>query len=243
MNQADELRNRDTNRVVTGVVPETRYTAARQAWDDRYGHAVLQARNWRLAFFALCPLLLLLAGWSIWQSAQIRTRYIPVFVDRVTGSYRAGPQAENPTFRPGQREIAATLRQWIELTRSVSTDPVVVRENNVAARWFMTQASVAKLNQAQSIWPPLQQIGQESVTVDGITVEPIPGSKSWSADWSETRYNEQGERLERYSMSMTISVENAAPPDDAQGGDINPFGIYFTDFNWTRKAVSKPPQG
>lgn len=236
MNPADELRSRDTQRIATDAPQDTRYTAARQSWDDRYGHAVLQARNWRLAFFSLCPLVLLFAGWSIWQAEQVRIRYIPVFIDRVTGAYRAGPQAENPSFRPGQREIAATLRSWIELTRSVSTDPVVVRDNNASARWFMTQPAVARLNQEQAAWPPLQRIGQESVAVDGITVEPIPDSKSWSADWYETRYDAEGGVIERYRMSMTVAIVTAHPPDDPQGGNINPFGIYFSAFNWTRKV-------
>jgi type IV secretion system protein VirB5 len=241
MNQAEELRDRDVNRVTTDITPETRYTVARQGWDDRYGHAVLQARNWRLAFFTLCPLLLLFAAWCIWQSTQARVRYIPVFIDRVTGAYRAGPQSEHPTFRPGELEISATLRAWIEETRSVSTDPVVLRNNNTTARWFMNEAAVNHLNQEQSAWEPLQHIGAESVTVEGITLEPIPGSNSWSGDWYETRYNAQGDITERYRMSATLSVIKAAPPDDLQGSNINPFGIYITAFDWTRKTEAATP--
>ena len=35
---------------------ESRYMAARQIWDGRIGSAVVQAKNWRLAFFTTASL-------------------------------------------------------------------------------------------------------------------------------------------------------------------------------------------
>src|SRR6202046_5805454 len=53
--------------------PETPYQRAGQVWDERIGSARVQAKNWRLAFFAALALSGGLAGGLVWQSARSTT--------------------------------------------------------------------------------------------------------------------------------------------------------------------------
>ena len=57
--------------------PATPYQSAAQVWDDRIGSARVRAKNWRLMAFGCLVLALLMAGGSVWRSAQsIVTPYV-----------------------------------------------------------------------------------------------------------------------------------------------------------------------
>jgi len=107
--------------------PATPYQAAAQAWDERIGSARVQAKNWRLMAFGCLALALLMAGGLVWRSAQsIVTPYV-VEVD-TGGQVRAVGEATTP-YRPNDAQIAHHLARFITLVRSLSIDPVVVRQN------------------------------------------------------------------------------------------------------------------
>src|SRR5690606_34085533 len=116
--------------------PATPYQAAAQAWDERNGSARVQAKNWRFMAFGCLALALLMAGGLVWRSAQsIVTPYV-VEVDR-TGQVRAVGEAATP-YRPVDAQIAYHLARFVTLVRSLSIDPIVVRQNWLEAYDYTT---------------------------------------------------------------------------------------------------------
>lgn len=237
MSQADDLQNPGQNRVKLSPEVETPYSRGQRIWDDRLGSVVMQAKNWRLAFFGLLPVTFLAVGWGLYQTGQHRDVPVPILVDRVTGDSQSLGPINNFHYTATDQNVSSAIRNWIEWTRSVSIDPVVVKQNNFKARAFLLKESTAKLNLIQQQWEPLQKVGQLPVQVDNINVQRIPGSASWTASWDETVYNRDGAVVDKYRENMTITVLLGDPPSKEPATSINPFGIYFPDFNPIRQAA------
>ena len=144
------------------------YQAAAQVWDDRIGSARVQAKNWRLMAFGCLVLALLMAGGLVWRSAQsIVTPYV-IEVDQA-GQVRAVGEAATP-YRPGDAQIAHHLARFVTLVRSLSIDPIVVRQNWLDAYDYTTDKGAAVLNDYARTNDPFARIGKESVTVQITSV-------------------------------------------------------------------------
>src|SRR5690606_3011396 len=154
---------RPRSRYAESPEPATPYQAAAQDWDERIGSARVQARNWRLMAFGCLVLALLMAGGLVWRSAQsIVTPYV-VEVDR-SGQVRAVGEAATQ-YRPNEAQTAHHLARFITLVRSLSIDPVIVRQNWLDAYDYTTDRGAAVLNDYARTNDPFTRIGQESVTV------------------------------------------------------------------------------
>ncbi len=86
--------------------------AARQIWDGRIGSAVVQAKNWRLAFFTTLSLCGgMAAGW-FWQSERGTVVPWVVQVDKL-GNVASGQARPPPTYHPTDPIIARDLANFI----------------------------------------------------------------------------------------------------------------------------------
>ncbi len=106
--------------------PVTPYQKAAQVWDERMGAARVQARNWRIMAFACLALAVGLAGGLVWQSAQSRITPYVVEVDKLGTVQTVGPAVQ--TYEPSDAQIAFHLARFITNVRSLSIDPIVVRQ-------------------------------------------------------------------------------------------------------------------
>ncbi|MFV0278829.1 MAG: conjugal transfer protein TrbF, partial [Parahaliea sp.] len=185
--------------------PATPYQAAAQAWDERIGSARVQAKNWRLMAFGCLALALLMAGGLVWRSAQsIVTPYV-VEVD-TGGQVRAVGEAATP-YRPDEAQTAHHLARFITLVRSLSIDPVVVRQNWLDAYDYTTDRGAAVLNDYARTNDPFARIGQESVTVQINSVVRASDS-SFQVRWSEHRFvNGAAAGIERWTAVVSIVLQ------------------------------------
>ncbi|MBN5084387.1 conjugal transfer protein TrbF, partial [Stenotrophomonas maltophilia] len=141
--------------------PATPYQAAGQVWDERIGLPRVQAKNWRLMAFGCLTLALLMAGGLVWRSAQsIVTPYV-VEVDNA-GQVRAVGEAATP-YRPNDAQTAHHIARFVTLVRSLSIDPIVVRQNWLDAYDYTTDKGAAVLNDYARVNDPFARIGKESV--------------------------------------------------------------------------------
>ncbi|WP_049231719.1 conjugal transfer protein TrbF, partial [Pseudomonas aeruginosa] len=123
--------------------PATPYQAAGQVWDERIGSSRVQAKNWRFMAFGCLTLALLMAGGLVWRSAQsIVTPYV-VEVDSA-GQVRAVGEAATP-YRPSDAQTAHHIARFVTLVRSLSIDPIVVRQNWLDAYDYTTDKGAAML--------------------------------------------------------------------------------------------------
>ncbi|MBV7460277.1 MULTISPECIES: conjugal transfer protein TrbF [unclassified Acidovorax] len=220
--------------------PITPYQAAGQVWDERIGSARVQAKNWRLMAFGSLSLALLMAGGLVWRSAQsIVTPYV-IEVDQA-GQVRAVGEAATP-YQPADAQIAFHLARFISGVRSLSIDPIVVRQSWLEAYDYTTDKGAAVLNDYARTNDPFSRIGQQSVAVQVNSVVRASDT-SFQVRWTERRYvNGEAAGLDRWTAVLSIVLQT---PRTEERLRKNPLGIYVNGLSWTREletseGVKKP---
>jgi type IV secretion system protein VirB5 len=221
--------------------PVTPYQAAGQVWDERIGGARVQARNWRLIAFGCLAQALLVGGGLVWRSAQsIVTPYV-VEVD-AAGQVRAVGEAASP-YQPNDAQIAFHLSRFITDVRSLSIDPVVVRQNWLEAYDYTTDRGAATLNDYARANDPFAHVGQNTVAVEVTSVVRASDS-SFQVRWIERGFaNGSPSGVERWTAVLTVVLQ--APRTEARLRK-NPLGIYVNGLSWSREletsadGVKKP---
>lgn len=210
--------------------PVTPYQAAAQVWDARIGSARVQAKNWRYMAFGCLSLALLMAGGLVWRSAQsIVTPYV-VEVDSA-GQVRAVGEAATP-YKPSDAQIAHHLARFVTDVRSLSIDPIVVRQNWLEAYEYTTDRGAATLNDYARANDPFSRIGQSSVAVQ-INSVVRASDASFQVRWTERRYvNGEAAGLERWTAVLAIVLQ---APRTEERLRRNPLGIYVNGLSWSRE--------
>ena len=151
---------------------ESRYMAARQIWDGRIGSAVVQARNWRLAFFTTAILCGgMAAGW-FWQSERGTVVPWVVQVDKLGNVEAQGPATGS--FRPTDPIIARDIANFIKDVRNISTDAAVVRADWLDAYKYLTDRGKLALNDYAQHNDPFSKIGKAGVIAPGMPAPATP---------------------------------------------------------------------
>lgn len=220
---------RTTNRYGETPVAVTPYQKAAQVWDERIGSARVQARNWRFMAFGCLLLCGAVAGGLIWQSLQSR---ITPYVIEVTnlGEVRAVGPAED-VYKPSDAQLAYHLAEFIKRVRSVSVDPVVLREQWLSAYNYVTDRAAQILNEYARENDPFAEVGRRSVSVE-VTSVVRASEDSFQVKWIERHYlNGAFQRLERHTAILTIIFQKPATVIALQK---NPLGLYVHGLNWSR---------
>ncbi|WP_137113750.1 conjugal transfer protein TrbF [Mesorhizobium sp. GR13] len=210
--------------------PETPYQKAAQAWDERIGSARVQAKNWRIMAFGS---LILSAGFAsalVWQSARGTVVPWVVQVDSLGQSQAAAPAVAD--YRPTDPQIAFHLGRFIEQTRSIPSDAIIVRQNWLRAYEFTTDRGAATLNDYARANDPFTKVGRQQIAVEVSSV--IRASNdSFRVAWTERHYeNGQLSTTERWTAILTIVIQT---PRDAERLRANPLGIYVNAISWSRE--------
>jgi type IV secretory pathway TrbF-like protein len=210
--------------------PETPYQKAAQVWDERIGSARVQAKNWRLMAFGCLVLATGLASGLVWQSAKSRITPYVVEVDKL-GEVRAVGQAAEP-YQPTDAQIAYYLARFIGDVRSLSIDPVVVRQDWLEAYDYVTDRGAKILNQFARTNDPFKAVGKRSVSVEVTSVVRASDS-SFQVKWTEQTYEEGSlTKTERWTAILTIVIQQ---PRDVATLRKNPLGIYVHGLDWSRE--------
>ena len=183
--------------------------------------------------FGCLLLALLMAGGLVWRSMQsIVTPYV-VEVDNA-GQVRAVGEAATP-YRPNDAQTAHQLARFVTLVRSLSIDPIVVRQNWLDAYDYTTDKGAAVLNDYARVNDPFTRIGKESVTVQ-ITSVVRASDTSFNVRWTERRYvNGASAGLERWTAVVSIVHQ---PPRTEARLRKNPLGLYVNGLSWSRELDS-----
>jgi len=210
--------------------PQTPYQRAGQVWDERIGSARVQARSWRLAFFAALALRGGLAGGLVWQSARSTITPWVVQLDKLGQAQAIAPAIAD--YRPTDPEIAWHLARFISEVRSIPADPVVLRQDWFDAYNYVTDKGALALNDYARSNDPFSKVGKTQISVDVASV--IRASDdSFRVEWIEHRYVDGAlASTERWSAILTIVVQT---PTDADRLKKNPLGVYVHALNWSKE--------
>jgi type IV secretory pathway TrbF-like protein len=216
--------------------PETPYNSARREWNDRTGALVKQAYNWRVAFFAQFLVSIVLVAALVYKSAQSSVEPYLIEHNAATGEAVGVGRMPAWNYSPQVNEYRHFLGHWLELVRSVSMDSVVVKRNWLDAYRFTTQAAANQLNDWAQKDDRLAKIGQEMVSVEVISINPIADSHSYQIRWTETVRTKEGALKEQHSMTGVFPVKVEPPnPQDEAGLRANPLGIKIdAGFQWSK---------
>ena len=213
--------------------PTTPYQRAAQAWDDRIGSARVQARNWRLIALLSVATTGGLAAALVVQSARgVVTPWI-VEVDGRGEAVAVGPASAGA--RPDDAQIAWHLGRFIDQVRSISADPVVVRQNWLRAYDYATDTGAQALSDHARRNDPFAEIGRVQVSVEISSV--IRASPdSFRVAWIERRFVDgQLAETSRWTAILTVALQ---PPRSAETLKRNPLGIYVVALNWSKELSS-----
>ncbi|NTF47076.1 conjugal transfer protein TrbF [Rhizobium rhizogenes] len=210
--------------------PETPYQKAAQVWDERIGSARVQARNWRYMAFGSLILSAGFAGALVYQSARGTVVPWVVQVDNLGQAQAVAPATAD--FRPTDPQVAWHLARFIEQTRSIPADPIIVRQNWLRAYEWTTDRGATALNDYARANDPFTKVGKQQIAVEVSSV--IRASPdSFRVAWTERHFeNGQISTTERWTAILTIVIQ---PPRDAERLKVNPLGIYVNAINWSRE--------
>ncbi len=217
--------------------PVTPYQKAAQLWDERIGSARVQANNWRLMAFGSLVLSFGLAGGVLWQSVQSRVVPYVVEVDRLGGVRAIGPAIE--PYHPSDAQIAYYLAHFISDVRSLSIDPIVVRNNWLEAYAYATDHAAVFLNGYAQKNDPFKSVGERTVSVDVNSVVRVSDT-SFQVKWTEQTYDHNAlNKTEHWTAILSVVTRQPATADVLHK---NPLGLYVNGINWTQElSVSEAP--
>jgi len=220
---------RSQSKYGTTPIPETPYQKAKQEVDNRLGSALVRGKNWRLAFFSQSLLSAILAGGFIWQGAQATITPYVIEVDATGGVKAVGPVSDR--FLPSDAQIANQLARFVTNVRSVSIDPVILRENWLEAYSYATDQASLTLNAYAQNNDPFSDVGQRSVTVDVSSVV-RSSDDSFELRWRETSYRGGAQMsVQTFTAMLSIVIQ---PPTDADTLHRNPLGLYVHSLHWSK---------
>ena len=217
--------------------PVTPFQKAAQRWDERIGSARIQARNWRLLAFGSLLLSLALAAVLIFAGAV--GTVVPYVVEiGPNGEARAiGPSGK--AYSPNDAQIAYHLARFVENVRSLSIDPIVVRQNWLAAYDFVSDRAAVTLSDYARQRDPFSRIGSETIAVQVVSVVRATEA-SFQVRWIERSY--EGGAVKDTSRMTGLFTVVVKTPDTPELIAKNPLGIYVHAFNWTPELSSEEPK-
>jgi type IV secretion system protein VirB5 len=179
--------------------------------------------------FGCLSLALVTSGALVWRAGQSLVTPYVIEVDHA-GAVRAVGEASTP-YRPTDAQIAFHLAHFITDVRSLSTDPVVVRQNWLEAYGYTADRGAATLNDYARAHDPFAHVGQESVSVDVASVVRVSGA-SFQVRWAEQHYHEGTlTGTEHWTAMLTLVMQT---PRTEQQVRRNPLGIYINGLSWSR---------
>ena len=210
--------------------PETPFQKAAQVWDERIGSARVQARNWRLIAFGNLFLAAGLACGLVWQAARGTVTPWVVEIDKLGQAQAVAPAIAD--YQPTDPQIAWHLARFIGNVRSIPADPVIVRQNWLAAYDFVTDKGAVALNDYARANDPFSKIGKIEVAVE-ISSVIRASSDSFRVAWIERRYeNASLAAAEHWTAILTIVIDT---PHDAEHLRKNPLGVFVNAINWSKE--------
>ena len=210
--------------------PETPYQAAGQAWDARLGSARVQAFNWRLMALGLLTLSGGLSAGLVTLSLRGGVTPWVIEVDHLGEPRIAAPAVQGA--RPSDALIAWTLARFVTDVRTISTDPVLMRQAWLRAYDFVGADGAAALSDHARRADPFSQVGKVQATV-AVTSVVRASPSSFRLAWTEQRYADgQLVATERWTAILTVTIK---PPRTAEALRANPMGVFVTAISWSKE--------
>jgi len=139
-------------------------------------------------------------------------------------------------YTPQINEYRHFIGSWLQMVRGVSLDPVVIKRNWLDAYQFTTQGAANQLNDWAQKDERLAKIGQETVSIEILSINPVADSHSYQIRWKESVRTREGTLKEESAMTGVFPVKVEPPdPRNERALQVNPLGIKIDGgFQWSK---------
>lgn len=219
---------------------ETPHVRARREWDARLGTAVVQARSWRVNSMVLAALLGASLLGNVYLGAQPKEVPHIIEVDALGEAIYRGPVGQSDaSFTPNETLVRYQLRRFIELTRTVSSDNVLLRKNWLDAYKMLTLTGNARMTDWVVENDPFKRARKETTAVEILSAVPL-SAESWQIDWKETAWDKSGQMLGKPFVWRAMLRIVLQTPTSRQMMIDNPLGLFVDEFHWDRIQAARP---
>jgi type IV secretory pathway TrbF-like protein len=157
---------------------------------------------------------------------------------------------------PEQSIIVGTLMTWLEHVRQISSDSVVLGKNWAWVEDYTSPAALHQLEGFRREQKQRQQLGRR-VEISPPRLMPILKARSYTAQWEEKTYDQDGRVLPEESgrWTATLVIGDFQSQVAQQERDLrrkqrhyrNLLGIMVDDISWQRRPLlsqlQPPPEG
>ncbi len=215
---------------------DTPYMRARQEWDRRMGSAVVQAHSWRLAAFASLGLVAMSVVGIIVLGAKPKAIPHIIEVDSLGAATYRGPAGKPLSdYSPSEAVLKYHLRRFIESTRTISADPVVLKKNWVDAYQLVTPRAANMLTAyvSRPENEPFRRAQDERVSVEVLAMVRV-SAETWQIDWRETSFDRNGSPVGNPALWRGMFRTLTQLPKTEEALAKNPIGLYVDEFHWDK---------
>ena len=208
------------------------YLASRTEWDERYGSLITRAKNWRVAFLMMGALSCI-EGVALVEEMH-RSHVVPfiVAVDHLQHAVGQGIATETTVTDP--RMIRAQLQQFVEYSRSISSDQFMLKDRLEAVfNWTLPQSEAnGFLVDFYRKEDPFSLSKTGTVQVEIKNINQITPT-SYEVSWVEHRRDNLGESMANDEWKGIFELTVLTPKDDLSVAR-NPLGIYVKSISWSK---------
>lgn len=215
------------------------YTQGQREWDARMGSAIIQARSWRLHSFAVTGLLLASLAGNVYLGKQPKAIPHIIQVDGLgAATYRGPAEAMAASFTASEPIVRYQLRRFIEVSRTVSSDNVLLRKNWVEAYKMLTISGNVLMTEWVKEHNPFERAQTETTSLEILSSVPLSAS-SWQIDWRESTWNRSGQTTGKPVIWRAMLRIVVRAPETTQQMVDNPLGVFVDEFHWDQIQVTR----
>ncbi len=212
------------------------FLRAQEAWNEIYGRAISDKRNWRTMCFILSLLLLGAIAGITWQGTQSKVVPYVVVLDKAGQEIHTGKAVKTTTL--DEKIFKQEIVSFVKKTRLATVDRQLMKQNVdwVYAHLLPNTSAYKKLNNFFRETNPFELVKTKTRIVTQVSsILPVTNN-TWSVEWVETLRNiSDGEVAETARHKAIITVSKKDPETEKQW-DHNPFGIWIIDIEWEKKS-------
>ena len=214
---------------------DTPYRRAQQEWDARMGGAIVQAANWRAATFAAIGVVGLSVLGLVYLGAQPKVVPHIVEIDHLGAAAYRGPVGRSGDYVPTDDVIRYHLHRFVEDTRSISSDPGVIRTQWLDA-YTLVSPKGANMLTAFVTAPgnnPYARAQEQRVAVELLSAVRVTAD-TWQLDWRETASDKNGTPLGAPTVWRGMLRTQLQKPKTEEQLQKNPIGLYIDEIHWDK---------
>lgn len=193
-----------------------------------------EAKFWRIAaLFAIMSTFMAIAG-IIYQSQQTTVIPYVLEVDSQKGVIR-GVDKVIETYHPTTAITEFIVADFTKKIRTISTDPIVTKQNFLKAYDFVTPKGKGVLTDYCRKYAPFNQVENGNTCIVSILNTIKHSENSYQVNWLEERFNSDGisEGKTRYVGLFTLLF---LPPKNQDQLRKNPAGVYVEFFSVSKES-------